>query len=381
MTRSVYFSPSMRTLARPADFSADSVLQTFDSCEEFDAGIVATVVLAAEGARPVVRVQGGGPLPREIEVFRADHASSVSTLEGSNELSAWCAQRNPIVIRLSGDARSSGVLRIVHLFDPSENVRTDALRIEIEAGSSVSIVEEFVTPHLRTSMNAGTAVAATAAAFAARCEIHAGRGAQVSYALSIALAQGTDFSLVHFVRASRDANVQVASAFSGQAKSHVAWFTDCAEEGADVRFTGAARAGAGQTIDFINDTLHSASHTSSQTQYQTVLSDRAHTTFGGMIRIPKTSLGCDAVQKNQNLLLSQTAVAKAFPQLEIETDEVKCAHGATVSPVNEDQIYYMQARGISRGDAEAMIVAGATEPVVSRFPTEISQARAREVLS
>lgn len=378
MTRSVYFPKSMAQ-AQPVKVSPDRMLEAFDSAETFDAEVAVTILLAEEGADPIVRVQGSGALPREIEVFRADETAAPSWVEGENELSRWCAKRKPLVIRVSGDALMAGAIRVVHLFDSASVARTDVLRIEMTADSRASLIEEFAAP-LGATENAGTAKP-EAPIFVARTELSLAARAKLQYAVSVDLERGTDFSWVHVARAAKDAQLECASAFSGHAQNHVAWFSDCAEEGADIRFLGAARAEAGQKIDFTNDTFHSASHTQSQTRYQTVLSEKAQTTFGGMIRIPKTSLACEAVQKNQNLLLSPTAIAKTFPQLEIETDEVRCSHGATVSPVSEEQIYYMQARGISRKEAETMIVSGTIEPVVARFPTEAARNRVREVLT
>lgn len=376
MTRSVYLSPLMKTQMRAQDFSQSRVLEAFDSSEIFDPELMATIILAKEGEAPIVRVQGGGVLPREIEVFRTPERTALSPIEGSNDLSVWCQNQGTVILHILGDTQSLGAIRLVHLFDPAELSRTDSVRIEVTPNSTLSLIEECVTPK-------GLEVheLKQAALFAGRCELQVGANARVQHLFSVSLSKDCDLSWVNVSRAGRNAQVELTAALSGHAKNRVAWFTDCAEEGADVRFKGVAKAEPGQRVDLTNDTFHSASRTNSQTLYQTVLSERSQTVFGGMIHIPKTSIGCEAIQKNQNLLLSPTAIAKSFPQLEIETDEVKCAHGATVSPVSEDQIYYMQARGISRKEAESMIVAGATEPVVSRFPTEVSKARAREVLA
>mgnify|MGYP002148608240 CR=1 FL=1 len=71
---------------------------------------------------------------------------------------------------------------------------------------------------------------------------------------------------------------------------------------------------------------------------------------------------------------------QTIPKLEIAVDEVKCAHGASVSSVSEDQLYYLQCRGISKEDAEEMIVRGFIEPVVEKIPSEMIRERVLKLL-
>ena len=90
--------------------------------------------------------------------------------------------------------------------------------------------------------------------------------------------------------------------------------------------------------------------------------------FSGNIIIPRSGRHVEADLRNRNLLLSRDAEINTNPKLEISTADVKCAHGATVSSVSPDQLYYLQSRGISLKDAEEMIVRGFSEPTLARPP-------------
>jgi Fe-S cluster assembly protein SufD len=89
-----------------------------------------------------------------------------------------------------------------------------------------------------------------------------------------------------------------------------------------------------------------------------------------MIRVDPGAQQTDAFQESRNLLLSKSAHADAIPGLEIEANDVRCTHGATISPVNRDELFYAMARGISKGEAERLIVRGFFTDVLNRIELE-----------
>ena len=95
---------------------------------------------------------------------------------------------------------------------------------------------------------------------------------------------------------------------------------------------------------------HIAPHTTSDLLYKGGLKDRSRIVWKGMIRVEKDAQRTDAYQKNDNLVLSESARADSIPGLEIEANDVRCTHGATAGRVDEDMIFYAQARGDSRRD-------------------------------
>ncbi|MBW4506045.1 MAG: Fe-S cluster assembly protein SufD [Scytonematopsis contorta HA4267-MV1] len=90
--------------------------------------------------------------------------------------------------------------------------------------------------------------------------------------------------------------------------------------------------------------------------YKCIVGDRAHGVFNGKVFVPKLAQQTEASQLNRNLLLSSKARVDTKPQLEITADNVKCAHGATVSQLEDDEIFYLQSRGIDEDDARHLLV-------------------------
>jgi Fe-S cluster assembly protein SufD len=87
-----------------------------------------------------------------------------------------------------------------------------------------------------------------------------------------------------------------------------------------------------------------------------------------MIRIARDAGGSEAYQENRNLLLSDRARADSIPELEILTDDVRCSHGATVAPLDPEQLFYLQSRGLPPNQAMRVIVYGFLDQTLQRLP-------------
>jgi Fe-S cluster assembly protein SufD len=126
---------------------------------------------------------------------------------------------------------------------------------------------------------------------------------------------------------------------------------------------------------------HQAPHTTSDLLYKGALTDRARSVFSGMIHARKAAQKTDAIQTNRNLLLSDGSRADSIPNLEIEANDLRCTHAATVAPVDEEQLFYLQARGLDEANAKRLIVEGFFEPVLERIPLEGVVERLRQTIS
>ena len=126
---------------------------------------------------------------------------------------------------------------------------------------------------------------------------------------------------------------------------------------------------------------HQAPHTSSDLLYKGALTDQARSVFAGMIHARKTAQKTDAIQTNRNLLLSDGSRADSIPNLEIEANDLRCTHAATITPVDDDQMFYLRARGLTEPDAKRMIVEGFFETVLERIPLPGIVERLRAVIS
>ena len=112
---------------------------------------------------------------------------------------------------------------------------------------------------------------------------------------------------------------------------------------------------------------HVAPGTSSDLLYHNTLDDSSRTIFAGLIRVEPHAHETDAYQKVRNLLLSDTAEANSMPGLEILADNVRCTHGATSGQINEDELFYMQARGIPPARGRRLIANGFLSSVLERL--------------
>ena len=112
---------------------------------------------------------------------------------------------------------------------------------------------------------------------------------------------------------------------------------------------------------------HEAPGCKSDLLYKGGLQDRSRLVWRGMIKVDKAAQKTDGYQRNDNLMLSREARADSIPGLEIEADDVRCTHGATSGRVDEEQIFYAQARGLSADEAARLVVAGFFQQVFDRI--------------
>ena len=124
-------------------------------------------------------------------------------------------------------------------------------------------------------------------------------------------------------------------------------------------------------MSYYTQQTHNAPDTRSDLLYKDVVRDRARCVWRGMIKVAKAAQQTDGYQRNDGLLLSETARVDAIPGLEIEADDVRCTHGATAGRVDEDQLFYAMCRGLSRREAMHMIVSGFFQRVFDRIPVEV----------
>ncbi|MEA5625367.1 Fe-S cluster assembly protein SufD [Nostoc sp. UHCC 0251] len=109
-------------------------------------------------------------------------------------------------------------------------------------------------------------------------------------------------------------------------------------------------------------------HGTSDQLHKCIVGDRAHAVFNGKVFVPKPAQLTNASQLNRNLLLSSKARVDTKPQLEITADNVKCAHGATVSQLEDDEIFYLQSRGIDENDARKLLINAFAAEVINKIP-------------
>jgi len=145
---------------------------------------------------------------------------------------------------------------------------------------------------------------------------------------------------------------------------------DLVGPGATSRVTGAYFADGDQHLDYDTFQEHAAPSTESDFAFKGALRERATAVWRGMIRVEEDAQKTNAYQENRNLLLSNEAHADSIPGLEIMANDVRCTHGATLGRIDREELFYLMARGLSRAEAERLIVRGFFQDVLDRIELE-----------
>lgn len=141
-------------------------------------------------------------------------------------------------------------------------------------------------------------------------------------------------------------------------------------EGAECRVDGLYIIGEGQHADTHSVIDHKQPHCTSHQLYKGILDGNSRAVFNGKVFVRHGALGTDANQTNKNLLLSNEAHVDTKPQLEIFADDVKCAHGAAIGQLDEEELFYLESRGIHSDLARNLLTYGFAEEVIARIKVE-----------
>ena len=244
------------------------------------------------------------------------------------------------------------------------------LLIVAERNSKVTVIQESVSPTLDgLNVVSGTV------------EIIAREGAQVRFVDVQRWGRNVqNFSTMRALL-SKDASLQAILLGLGSTITKSRLDVLMNEAGSRTELLGLFFGDSDQTFDY--DTLqdHIAPRTESDLLFKSTLTDQASLTWNGIVKVRKTASQAAANQTSRNLLLSDKASAAPTPILEISAHDVlRCSHGATVGPVDQEQIFYLQSRGIPAEEAERMLVRGFFSEVVERVPSERLQKRVFGVL-
>jgi Fe-S cluster assembly protein SufD len=174
----------------------------------------------------------------------------------------------------------------------------------------------------------------------------------------------------HKAQLERDSELDWVLGGFGSKRGKVWIENDLVGPGATSRVTGAYFADGDQHLDYDTFQEHAAPNTESDFAFKGALRERATAVWRGMIRVEEDAQKTNAYQENRNLLLSDQAHADSIPGLEIMANDVRCTHGATLGKVDREQLFYLMARGLTRAEAERLIVRGFFQDVLDRIELE-----------
>ena len=226
--------------------------------------------------------------------------------------------------------------------------------IVVEAGAEVTFIERYASPDLKRAFSD------------AITEIYVGDGAHVRYAAIQDWGAGVTHLGIQRVRVGRDAEFRTLSVGFGADLARTETEVLLAEPGGFSEQLGVFFADGKQHFDHRSIQDHVASNCTSDLLYKGALRDESRAVYSGWVYVRPGAQKTDAMQTSRNIVLSERAKADAIPNLEIEANDVKCGHAASVGPVDEETVFYLQSRGIPADEAERLIVSGFFQEVLDR---------------
>jgi Fe-S cluster assembly protein SufD len=228
-----------------------------------------------------------------------------------------------------------------------------------EAGAEVAVVDELASGDFgRTALHAGAA------------EIFADEGATVVYTSIQRFGRGVVHLQTDRLSAGRDAKITMLYSTMGGDFAHVDAQCAMREPGSHVDMLGIYIGQGDQHFDHETLQDHVAPHASSNLLFKGALDDEARSVFRGLIRVHPRAQRTDAYQTNRNLVLSAKARADSLPNLEIQADDVRCSHAATVGQLDEEEVFYLRSRGIPQSEAVRLVVFGFFGEVLEQLPMQ-----------
>lgn len=181
-------------------------------------------------------------------------------------------------------------------------------------------------------------------------------------------------------RAERDATIEWITLNFGTRLSKLKFGSDVAGAGSKAELDGIYFANERQHLDQKTLQIHSSPHTYSRLLYKGAVRDQGHSVYQGIIQARKGAIDVDAYQTNNNLVLSDGARADTIPGLLIDADDLKCSHGATIGNVDEEQVFYLRARGLDEQVARKIVILGYFDEIVERIPYAFIRDRVHQVI-
>ncbi|MBI5838021.1 MAG: Fe-S cluster assembly protein SufD [Candidatus Eisenbacteria bacterium] len=273
------------------------------------------------------------------------------------------------LVRVPRGATVEAPLWVLHRVDAPGRAAFLHTVIHVEAGASVTVVE---------LLHGDDAAASLAHQ---ELDVRVEAGGRLRYLRIQELGAATAFLSSERLLLERDASAEWGWGALGAAVARSEMTASLRGEGSHAVLAGFYHGAGTRHLDHRTFQDHVKGHTTSDLLYKGALEQRGSSVYTGLIKVHKDAQRSDAYQANRNLLLADTARADSIPSLEIEANDVRCTHGATVGQLDEEQLFYLRSRGIRRSEAARLIVEGFYEPVFDRLGAESLRDLARARLT
>jgi Fe-S cluster assembly protein SufD len=349
----------------PDAFSADGAARAATAPAMLDVD-VAGLAHVSEGGIEIVRAPEGVTFEPLSDHERLGSLVGADEKFAAHNAASW---QHGLLVRVGRGVRLEQPLYVRISNSVEDGSLFWRMLVVCEPESSAVLIEEYASssPELAGYSNAVV-------------ELFVEQAARLEYVSLQNLSRETWHFASHRARVERDAELDWVAGGFGSKKGKVWIENDLSGEGATSRVTGAYFADGTQHLDYDTYQLHSAPNTTSDFAFKGALRDRATAVWRGMIHVEPEAQKTNAYQENRNLMLSPTTHAVPIPGLEILANDVRCTHGATVGQVDRDQLFYLMARGLSRAEAERLIVRGFFTDVLDRIDLDPVREALEQVL-
>lgn len=313
------------------------------------------------------RLREKGVIFCDLETSLREHADLVrrylfhAIAPGEDKLTALVAAfaTSGLFVYIPKDVILDEPLRLVHLLDRSEVAALSHLIVVVERGSRATLLEESYARHPHGD---GTPFHASVA------EIYVGEGAHLQFGAM----QNWNEETYSFVRrrahVQRDARMHWTIGWLGGKLTHSYLESRLMGPGAEMEDIQVLFGRQKQHFDLTSSLRNMAPHVKGEIHMKGVLKDRARAVMYGFIKVEPPAQQSNSYQLAQGLLLNDGAHCDAIPGLEIEANDVRATHGASIGPIDEEQIFYLQSRGLEREQAKRTIVEGFLTPTLEQIP-------------
>jgi Fe-S cluster assembly protein SufD len=244
--------------------------------------------------------------------------------------------------------------------------------VVVDEGASLIYTDEYTSPLGAGDTNAAgdPKGAGDDVLSSAVTEVILGDGASIQYLVLQQYSERVDHFAAHRIHLGRDCHAELVVAATGARLTKIYMDVAMMGAGSTARISGLIIGEGKQHFDFQSLQDHFAPNCMSDLLVKGALRDEAVSVYSGLIKIRKDAQHSDAYQANRSLILSPKAKADSIPKLEIEANDVRCTHGATMGQVDADQLFYLQSRGFSFEEAQNTLVHGFFQPVIDRIALE-----------
>ncbi len=236
--------------------------------------------------------------------------------------------------------------------------RFSRLLVWLEDDAELTLVHEVASPNQNEGQSFHAGIV----------EIHVGQGSHLTFVEMQSWGEDVWNFTHERARVERDGTLDWIFGSVGSQLTKTFMEIDLVGEGSTGKMSGFYFTNGTQHLDHDTQQNHFAPLTTSDLLFKGALQDRSRSVWQGMIYVAPGAQKTDGYQANRNLTLSSQARADSIPGLEIMADDVRCTHGATVGKIDEEQLFYLLSRGVSRKEAIRIIVEGFFEPIMERVP-------------